>query len=430
MRKRFLSVVLVIALILSFPMMGVSAQESGAPLRGVALGDSVPAFYGVDEGDGYVARLSELLYDEGIDIAFTNLAVSGLTTQTLLALLEDGDVLAALRDADVITLNIGGNNILIPFINVIMQQLAALGITDFSAIPPQQLMELAAMKLTDEQMAPLMAGVAAFEQDFPAIISTLYMTAPNAKIYVNTVYNPIPALLGVHEAAELLITSINKIIADAADYYAVVDIYAAFAASAGVITNFDMMSGSVDIHPNADGHTLIAMEIAAVMLNKEGAQPHYLTRSEALSEIISLVTPYITTMDDADPGLLEPFGDVGPEHKDFEAVMKAKAYGIVVGVGGGSFNPDGMMTRQDFALLSVKIFGMIKGDEAIAGLGDVTQAMALSDFALVADYAKQGVAIALALGIIVPADGEIDYLGGITSGDVTAAMLKLAQFGF
>jgi len=276
MKKRIVALFIIVALVISVPLLGVSAQKT---IKGVALGDSVPAFYGVDEEDGYVAQLSELLKAKKIPNDFTNLAVSGLNTQTLLVQLSQeeqlnqtyGDkVWEAIKGADIITLNIGGNNILTPFIEMMINDLKALKITDITKASPVVLMAFAGKKLTEKQISSLMKGVTQFNEDFPEIIEILHKAAPNAEIYVNTVYNPIPSMLGIYEASEILIPLINDYIIENAEElgYTVVDIYSVFKESTDIITNFSIVSGSVDIHPNAAGHALIAEAVNAEMTKK------------------------------------------------------------------------------------------------------------------------------------------------------------------
>lgn len=261
MKKRIVALFLSVVLIISIPLLSVSAQKQ---LKGIALGDSISAFYGVDEEDGYVAKLSELLKTKKIDNEFTNLAISGLDTQTLLEQLAEKDVLAQLKNADIITLNIGGNNVLKPFIEILSENFKALKITDITKVSPVVLMAFMTKKLTDKQMASLMEGVKIFEEDFPEIIEILHTSAPNAEIFVNTVYNPIPSMLGVYEASEIVIPSINEYITDNGKGlgYTVVDVYSVYKESPEIITNFSPVSGSVDIHPNTAGHTLIAKAVA------------------------------------------------------------------------------------------------------------------------------------------------------------------------
>ena len=271
MKKRIITLILVWAFMLTAFSLGVSAQT---PLKGIALGDSVAAFFGVDEKDGYVAQLSALLNVNSIENNFTNLAISGLNTQTLLEQLANNAVLAEIKNADIITLNIGGNNILSPFVEILVTDFQTL-LTDIAQPSPALLLGLISKKMTEQQMATLVEGVMLFQNDFTEIIKILQTEAPNADIFVNTVYNPITPMLGVYEASEILIPLINKFIQENAEKfgYIVVDIYSVYKESSDNITNFNLITGSVDIHPNAAGHALIAKTAAGKILENIASKP-------------------------------------------------------------------------------------------------------------------------------------------------------------
>ena len=89
------------------------------PLIYIALGDSVSAGYGARSLDEmHTSIFFELLKNDGHANEYVNMAVNGLTTSALLSLLDASDEhdLVIFQNASVITLNIGGNNILLPFI--------------------------------------------------------------------------------------------------------------------------------------------------------------------------------------------------------------------------------------------------------------------------------------------------------------------------
>ena len=89
------------------------------PLVYIALGDSVSVGYGLSSlDDRYTSVFFELLENDGFANEYVNMAVNGLTSSALLRLLGDMEdhELDLFQNASVITLNIGGNNILLPFI--------------------------------------------------------------------------------------------------------------------------------------------------------------------------------------------------------------------------------------------------------------------------------------------------------------------------
>jgi lysophospholipase L1-like esterase len=93
-----------------------------------AFGDSVSAGYGlVRTEDRHTSVLYDMLAEKGIVNEYINMAVSGYTTAMVLELLNDlgSDETDNLQKAEIITLNIGGNNILIPFVEYLPNVLEA-----------------------------------------------------------------------------------------------------------------------------------------------------------------------------------------------------------------------------------------------------------------------------------------------------------------
>lgn len=247
----------------------------------VALGDSVPAGYGLTNADDcFVQQFSDQMSEDGYPNTLYNYAVSGTTTGDLLNFLQslssdNPNGLDTIRNASVITVNIGGNNVLGPLEKAVNEQLAQkmteLGLTDIAKATNTQLYSIgvALYNLTPdaEQMEQLKQGINSFSEDFPRIIKWLKANAPSANIIVSTIYNPIPKNLSFFETSETLLKQMNSVITDGSkdsDYYTA-DIYSTFMAQQAKGTqllnlNLDQSKGplSIDIHPNAAGHQLIA----------------------------------------------------------------------------------------------------------------------------------------------------------------------------
>lgn len=246
----------------------------------VALGDSVPAGYGLgDAKDCYVNRFSKLMTENGYLNKKYNYAVSGSTTKSLLSGFKNMQQTnpkkyEAINNADVITLNIGGNNVLGPFLKaintVLVQQFKELGITSITEASDKQLWTIAlslySMNL-DDQMDDIKKGALSFALDYPKIIDWLKTNAPHAKIIVSTIYNPIPSLLSFYKTSETLLKEMNNVITNnsAKKGYYTVDVGQAFkeAQENGTqVLNLNIgqykSPMSIDIHPNSTGHELIA----------------------------------------------------------------------------------------------------------------------------------------------------------------------------
>jgi lysophospholipase L1-like esterase len=204
----------------------------------------------------YTAMLYAMLEEQGLADMYENMAVNGYTTSMLLRFLNgvsaggDEAMLGLFNNAGVITVNIGGNNILQPFLDSLpgpgdmikmiievrdfisenrelvaeameiageARDLAenfnifdilrlnafirkAVPVLDDAADALNQIgglgivrfMSLLMGSLPPELEAGLQKGVGDFEAEFLEIIKWLETNAPDAVIIVNTVYNPIP----------------------------------------------------------------------------------------------------------------------------------------------------------------------------------------------------------------------------------------------
>jgi lysophospholipase L1-like esterase len=283
-RNRFIAFALVFTVLTTFTPFIVNAAP--LPVKYAALGDSVPAGDALPspEDGNYAALLSAAMTQVGYEVNFHNVSVSGQATAGLLAELTTpgSRTMAAVAGADIVTVNIGGNNVLYPMIGFFNEFMSGLGITDIAAANPMQLAglvgALAGYTLTAEQIGILEAGVAGFAADFPQIIAAVRALAPGSVVIVSTIFNPIPAELAMYDAAELIVGALNEIItAGDGIFYIVADTYAAFSAAGAPVTNVNInplanpLAGAVsfDIHPNAAGHALMAEIHAALVPTPE-----------------------------------------------------------------------------------------------------------------------------------------------------------------
>jgi len=274
-----------ISIILTLATLSCKPSNQTAPNVYIALGASVPSGYGLNgysaspEGR-YPSILFKKLKPENVIDEYYNMASSGFTTTTLLEKLNNmgRDELRLFRNARIVTVNIGGNNILMPFLTylsdsqlvsgagnirtgtggvisgawgVLHEILSGVGNlvsdsakTSFSiggAIRGLRGMlsglgELIggtremiagssnAVSAWRGQISPeletvLKKGVQTFSDEFKKIIIWFERNAPNATIIVNTIYNPIPqdilmVSVPISNWANAYIGSINDIIVE------------------------------------------------------------------------------------------------------------------------------------------------------------------------------------------------------------------------
>ncbi|NLK71222.1 MAG: hypothetical protein GX286_07305 [Clostridiales bacterium] len=239
----------------------------------VALGDSIAAGYGLADGESsYVDLISE-----DLGARTTNLAVSGMTSTELLQMLSSGEHDEVISKADIITISIGSNDLLKPFISRVTK---AFGIENAEDINNNVISELTKKYKNDPfLLIPVIAELNSqiveneelygickkFEvKIFPQIISQIKVKNPDAQIIVNNIYNPyynvsIYGLFDLGRIADSYINKINMAFSDSSKYE-YVDIYKIFKENGLTNSHIDFLSLdtlSFDPHPNKDGHMMI-----------------------------------------------------------------------------------------------------------------------------------------------------------------------------
>ncbi len=243
-------------------------------LRYVALGDSIAYGYGLakPETERYSALIDAYLDSiPGTECDGLNYGVNGQTSSELLtALMTDASFAPDLANADIVTVSIGANNVLGPAISMFAQYALNMMIEDAS------LRDASNKRLYESFNAEADEGVARFAADLPRIIDAIKSKAPNAKIILQTVYNPYNRVslalplgdmtLELNQSSDALVKKLNEIIiANAGTLgYEVADVYTALEGETGVV-NAEGFSGgelfdftALDPHPTAKGHTVIA----------------------------------------------------------------------------------------------------------------------------------------------------------------------------
>ncbi|GHH97416.1 SGNH/GDSL hydrolase family protein [Neobacillus kokaensis] len=180
--KKFKSLVLVGALLVSLPVTAFAKGPEKKVIDYVALGDSLAAGFTPDNkpGIGYPVYLKERFEQSQYTVGYKNFAVPGYTSVHLLNdVLGREDVQAKIKDAEFITIDIGGNDI------------------------------LAALKedpTGKTQIVPSAIKSAAF--NIYTILQTIGTINPNAKVYVMGYYNTFPYLPADQQAVLLSVLDV------------------------------------------------------------------------------------------------------------------------------------------------------------------------------------------------------------------------------
>lgn len=286
------------------PVMGETSEdvsitpEKKESFKAVVLGDSIARGYGLESVE--TMRFSSLLENElksvFKEVEITNFGVDGRTGEELLEWLRS-DAPDEIKDCDCVIISIGGNNILQMLdsaetaMNALME-LDPKAISDyFKYTLAEEGEEKDKLQYACDVISDVFGAVnVAFEsdtfnkliddagkrleRDIPLIIDEIRKLNPDATVYFQTIYNPYKdislSLQDVEEKLDLdthgerAVAKLNAPIeALAKDCgYEIVPIWSEFDSSNKTLTNAGISlltaSISVDPHPNARGHELIA----------------------------------------------------------------------------------------------------------------------------------------------------------------------------
>lgn len=299
MKNKFLIVFLVISLVFVFPLQALAAEKTEAPIY-LNLGDSIAFGMSARDEQSYFDKYERFL-NAGESL---NLGIPGLTSNELLfGLNYNAEVRLAVSCADVITVSIGGNNLLGPIIEGLLAQSGSLG----AAMTPEAQQELQVLadqmvlELTEDDgifsendlmtvmifgleymihavgpivwqsvvetimsniSGSLQSGVAGFYSDWPEIIGIIRTLNPDAQIFALNLYNPAneednPALYALMEEC---INAINDVFSATllSFDYTLVDVNSAFKKYDKCL-DFSLAYDTIglDPHPTSIGHQRI-----------------------------------------------------------------------------------------------------------------------------------------------------------------------------
>jgi lysophospholipase L1-like esterase len=289
--KVVLSVMLsVLFLFGSIPSEYISAVAVKNTPTYLALGDSITTGYGLvnfsnnDTGNktspkNFVNKLGKRL---GANI--TNMGVEGMDSAGLLSSItkpstaEQKATTEKIKKADIISISIGGNNLLLPLITAINAKLGEgktiynAGEQDVSSAMLSMFFDTGAMSKLSSNLNMASASFNGDKKtgktgDFAAIISAVKRLNPKAQIVVQTIYDPYK--ISFTNMFSDVIKSMNAtIIKDSENgkNYKVADVYSAFSKAGQGLQLVNADSGkSFDPHPTAAGHEVIYTVMAAAL---------------------------------------------------------------------------------------------------------------------------------------------------------------------
>ncbi|MCC8080233.1 MAG: S-layer homology domain-containing protein [Oscillospiraceae bacterium] len=292
MKRKILSLLLVMCLALQ-PVTALAAE--GGEFTYLALGDSITNGYGLTDAasEGFPALLAEQVQAD----AAVNEGEDGLTAAELLTRLQNGQYDAEVKSADLITLTIGGNDLMAALYAFVAEAYnaeynAALTADDVLAILAAPLENIVTALLllnllTDTDLTDDIIYSEDFQTTAAQCIDDInsvaaYIKGQNSEaiILLANQYNPYLWIPETYANITSLFTAgvsyfNTELAKGASEDYVIVDAESLFAASEKTLTNADTAAFNFDFHPNAAGHAALASAmLAAYQTTAEAAGIH------------------------------------------------------------------------------------------------------------------------------------------------------------
>lgn len=251
----FVVIIGIIVLALSVAIQAKGEVANERLNKYVAIGDEISIEASNDYDIEYVSLIRDFLYALNNNLDYSNLSKEEITSFELLNIIDDNK--DKIKDADIITISIGGNNILNPILKNLNIDETILQNCDeekFDSIISEYLN-------SEEIKTEILNEVNKFSKDFPNIIKKIKKLAPEAEIYVNTVYNPINKKCNIYDFFDEQINLINDLIVkNNSNYdYKILDCYHIL--NNDEVLNFKIENGVARISPNKVGHAMMATQV-------------------------------------------------------------------------------------------------------------------------------------------------------------------------
>ena len=306
MKRKFLAILLSLAML--FTLLPPGAALAASPSY-VALGDSITTGYGLS-ADNNVETNKSLSFAAQVatnnNFALNNLAEDGETSASLLDKLTKSDdpdyetVTEAVKSADVITITIGGNDLMDalyeylaasyntthPDAPTTAEQIKAMLTGQDGAVDFWTLTSLITPLTQFPASSEFTTALNRFSTNLSSIVSQIKSLNANVRIVVATQYNPYSHLsnktiVNVVNAFDSGIQQLNGKIFSQTDIK-VADVYKAFSKqntsdsplcnATFTMTGLNLEEINLDFHPNAAGHGVIADVVGEAVKGVSGVK--------------------------------------------------------------------------------------------------------------------------------------------------------------
>lgn len=247
-RKWIVSIFTAVFLVTLMTGTAFAKVTSSSHLDYVALGDSIPAGYGVAAGSEYPDLIAAELSDQGVLGNFDNFAASGWTSQDVLDNLADQT--QAIRHSEILTITAGANDVL-PSLELLNDADPSNDITAMQAITAA----IGPLDPTDPNY-----GNGSVHENISGIITAIKSVNKNDVIYVMGYYDPFAAWppSDSKTLAEFLIAALNANLQKAAAENGAIYVPTTFNPAGLNPADPDHYLLVDLVHPNALGQTVLA----------------------------------------------------------------------------------------------------------------------------------------------------------------------------
>lgn len=321
----------------------------------LALGDSIAYGYALEdkENNSYPGKVREKLNIE--KTKFKNLAVSGMTAQEFYQQIQTTEYTNAIKDADLITISIGSNELLGLVVAIVAKET---GISqddpNFAEKVQEYVLKLGMLQqlqllnkiyntMTSEEMKMQISYVIeAYKQSWTSSVNYIKSINSNVTIVATEFYNPYyEVALGSYDLGGFVeenIQKLNNILISSSNSekeYKIAKIHDEFNTTNPRLTNvcIEKDNLNVDPHPNVSGHEIICNKILDVLTDSTTT----LTNIETLT--ISEIKDATYTGNAIEPEVVIKDGDkILVENTDYTIsynnnVQVGLAKVIIIGIG-------------------------------------------------------------------------------------------------
>ncbi len=407
---KLISMLLAMCILAGCCAFSAAADVTGSTLSYLALGDSISAGYGLDnpEEDGFTALLADALSETySTEVTLTNEAVSGLTAANLYVLLETGMYDDVVAEADVITLTIGGNDMMAAFYEYLTAAYNTANGTDYTSAYIQLVLAypsgdnafiaLALLNLATADgfadgllSSDLFAdALNEYAEDLAAIGSYIRGINTDAVIITATQYNPYRWLgssnicVSVSDTFERGTDALNSVIRETAAGFssAIAEVSQAFASSEENLCNAYVQgySYNLDFHPNTAGHAVIAQAMlaayeSAVSTNETDDTPDVDTETDSTADTETDIETDSAADSDTDTEA-DVTADTDTE-ADITTDTDADSTEVTVLL--GDVDDNGIVNSVDALYILRFSAGLVRADAKTAYIADVNKDSAVS----------------------------------------------------